>query len=183
MIMQPEKAALSENDPRPISAGRYEMSKLCGNEMMRQAMGKACQSAIEGGRALYDIEQRGSHRPVLDSAPRFHERMELFGAELRRKRLKLGIAVGRGDELGERHLKVSRKADETVDRNAVFTLFILLYLLESHVEILGDFALGLAGGAAGGAETKPQLAIERFFGLAFGISGHGANLWSVTPTI
>ena len=90
--------------------------------------------------------------------------MELLGAELRQQRLKLGIAVGRGDELQERHLKESRKADQAMDRNAVCAIFIFLYLLESHVEIFGDFALALAGGAAGGAEIAPQIAVERTFG-------------------
>src|SRR5882724_4617116 len=102
------------------------------------------------------IEQRSARRAVLDGPPRFHERVELLGAELRRERLKHGIAVGRGDELRERHLEIIRQADKTVERNAVRAVFIFLYLLESQVEILGDLALGLAGGAAGDAQITPQ---------------------------
>ena len=134
----------------------------------------------ESSHALDDIEQRGPGGAVLDAPPRFHQRMKLPRAELRRERLKLGIAVGRGDELRERNLKISRQADETVDRNAVRAVFIFLYLLESHVQIVGDFALALAGSVARGADTTSEIAVERTFGQALGISGHGANLWSVT---
>src|ERR1039458_284991 len=93
--------------------------------------------------------------------------MELFVAELGRERLELGIALGRVDELLERHLKESRKADETVKRNAVLAVFIFLHLLESHVEKLGDLALALAGGAARGADIAPEIPVERAFGQAF----------------
>src|SRR5258708_18896618 len=103
----------------------------------------------EIGHTPDQIEQRGARRAVLDGPPRFHERVELLGAELRRQRLKLGIAVGRGDELRERHLKVRSEADQTVERNAVRAVFIFLYLLESQVEKLGDLALAFTGGAAG----------------------------------
>jgi hypothetical protein len=109
--------------------------------------------------------------------------MELLAAELGRERLKLGIAVGRGDELRERRLKVSRKADKAVDRNAVRATFILLYLLETHFEMLGGFHLALAGGAPGDAQIATQLPVERSFGRVFGISGHCENLWSVVLTI
>jgi len=142
------------------------------------------QSILEVGHALDEIEQRGAHRAVLEHSPRFHQRMEFFGAELSRQRLKLGIAVGRVDELQERHLKVTGKADETVDRNAVGAVFIFLHLLERQVEKLGDLALALARGAARGAEIAPQIPVEGAFGQAFFvISGHGENLCSVASTI
>src|ERR1017187_8555682 len=114
----------------------------------------ASTSTFEVGHTLDEIEQRGTHRAVVEHAPRFHERMELFGAELSRERLKLGIAVGRIDELQEGHLKESSKTDQTVDRNAVGAVFIFLDLLKSQVEKLGDLALALACSAAGGAEIK-----------------------------
>jgi hypothetical protein len=83
--------------------------------------------------------------------------MKFPGAELRRKRLELGIAVGRCDELRERPFKIIRKADKTIDWNAVRAVFILLRLLESQVEVCGDIALAFAGGAAGNADITPQL--------------------------
>jgi hypothetical protein len=143
-------------------------------------MGTVCQSTLHVRHTLDEIQERSAHGAVLDGAKRLHERMKLLGAKLRRERLKLGIAVGGGDELQDRYLKVRGKADEAVNRNAVFTVFILLHLLETHVEMFGDIALSLAGGAAGDANITPQIAVERTFGPAFGFSGHGANLRWVT---
>src|SRR5579863_3094954 len=140
-------------------------------------MGGPSQSVFEVGHALDKIEQRGAHRAVLEYPPRFHKRMELFRTELSRERLKLGIAVGRVDELEDGHLKESRKADETVERNAVAAVFVFLYLLETHFQKLSNLALALAGGAARGAEIMPQIAVERTFWQAFFVSsGHGQNL-------
>jgi hypothetical protein len=129
-------------------------------------MGAASTSTFEVGHTFDEIEQCGAHRAVLECPPHFHERMELFVAELLSQRLKLGIALGRVDELQKRHLKESRKADETVKRNAVLTIFIFLDLLERHVEKLGDLALALAGGAARGADIAPQITVEGAFGQA-----------------
>src|SRR5271165_1097852 len=143
-------------------------------------MAAQTRSILEISHALDEIEECCAHRAVLERAPRFHQRMEFLGAELRRQRLKLGIAVGGIDELQERDLQVASETDKAVDRDAVFPLFIFLNLLESHVEKLGDLALALARSAAGSAEIVPQIAVERPFGQAFFvISGHGQNLWSV----
>lgn len=117
-------------------------------------------SVLEVGHALDEIEQGGAHRAVLECPPCFHERVKFFGAELRRERLKLGIAVGRVYELQERHLKETRKTDKTVDRDAVGAVFIFLHLLERQVEKLGDLALALARGTARGAEIPPEIPVE-----------------------
>src|SRR6202042_3273002 len=99
--------------------------------------------------------------------PRFHQRMELLVAELGRKRLEIGIALRGLYELGDRYLKVTRQADQTVKRNAVRALFIFLDLLERHVEKLGDFALALAGSAARRADIASKIPVEGAFRQTF----------------
>ena len=83
--------------------------------------------------------------------------MELFIAELGCKGLELGIALGRIDELQDGHLKVGRKADKTVERNAVLAVFIFLHLLKGHVEKLSDVDLALARSAAGGSDITSKI--------------------------
>ena len=98
--------------------------------------------------------------------------MEFLATELRRQGLKPGIVGGWRDELRERHLKVFRNADKMLDRNAVLSCFVFLYLLEGDIDLACDVFLALAGGVAGNADRTAQVAVKIAFSFLFMFSSH-----------